>query len=313
MTTFIEITLLARLIETDVIKHSARTAPLIARLATARWIVPSTRQGEWQIRKAARPAIRQRLEKLLPTWETDFLFLRQEGLNPYDPATIKTLPQLQRILPSAPAILNRRNWNAAVGLGPKHRPKRDPEMELTKDWILRFRPNEGLRLKFPQAQSECGKVTPLSTECLLPERTWKQVLALTGTHPRLLITCENLGAYIDLPPCEGVLILYSPGDDTEAALALLTHLPHVPWMHFGDLDPEGLGIGQRLAQLSERPLRFFIPSFAADYLSYGTPPPTPWPHNVPHPFLEQLKNQNKALYQEVFMLDPRLAADLEAS
>ena len=65
--------------------------------------------------------------------------------------------------------------------------------------------------------------------------------------PRAVITCENLGAYIDLPANESTLVIYSPGADTEAAVALLKMFPAAQWMHFGDLDPEGVEISKRIA------------------------------------------------------------------
>ena len=310
MTTSLEIALLARLLETGTIKKGVRTARLIDRFSTARWIVPGTRRAEWTIRETAQSVIEQRLRALLPTWKTDVEFLRRQGQNPYDPSTIEALPRLQRVMAPTPTILNHRNWNAAVGLGPKHRPKRAAPTQLTKDWILRFRPNTGLCVRLQDTQIDCDDLQ-ISPECLIPERTWHQVVTLTGTLPQLLITCENLGAYIDFPANEWLLLLYSPGDDTAAAVHLLKQLPHVPWIHFGDLDPEGLAIGQRLAHRSKRPLRLLIPSFAADYLPYCTTPLTPWPQQVPYPFLQQLRDQKKALYQEIFMLDDRLNSDIE--
>lgn len=144
MSNALEISTLGRLIEKGLIKRGVRNEHLIRRFETARWLMPGSRRAEWVIRAEARESIENRLTKLLPNWSEHFAFLRSIGRDPLDGADIEALPMLRRQVGVSASCINRRNWNAAAGLGPKHRAKAPANCVLTKDWVLRFRPNLGL-------------------------------------------------------------------------------------------------------------------------------------------------------------------------
>lgn len=304
----IEITVLARLIETGVAKLSERNEPLIRRFETARWIDPGTRKNEWCARPDALPNLEFRLGALLPSWQQDFEFLRSIDRNPLDPRDIESLPALRRQV-GVTGMLNRRTWNAAVGLGPKHQARLPAQTVLTKDWILRFRPNTGFCGVFAGKESHFCESDSVTTECMIPERAWMKFEEFSGVLPKAMVTCENLGAYIDLPVHESIMVIYSPGKDIEAASNIIKRLPGVPWVHFGDLDPEGIVIAESIAQEVHRKINMFVPSFVMDYLP-GQPVKTEWTHIPDLPIFVELKQTRKRIFQEVFLLDERLPDEL---
>lgn len=308
MSNSLEIASLGRLLETGLIKLAGRNDMLLRRWDTARWIEPTGRKGEWRVRSHAAPNLEKRLAEILPGWREDFQFLRSIKRDPFDPRAIEALPTLkrQRVVGG---LLNRRNWNAAAGLGPKHEPQIAPTGTLTRDWILRFRPNAGLLGSFADQAVDFHETASRLTECVVPERLWLRFQGFSGTSPRLAVTCENLGAYIDLALPDTVMAIYSPGADIEAAAALLRHLPDTRWIHFGDIDPDGLEIAENLSRETGRELNLYIPSFADEYLP-GRPLETPWQKTPDSPLFTELRNTQKRIFQEVFMLDPRLGDEI---
>ncbi len=313
MTQALEISLLARFLATGQAKAGARNRDLILRLSTACWIEPATRQSIWTARPSAVPSMKERLAALLPTWEQDFALLRRINRSPFEPSDIAALPMLRRQVSAPASMTNRRNWNAAVGLGPKHMAKVTAPALLTRDWVLRFRPNEGLA-----GVSEDGTIVDFSEracrehECAISERGWMKIQSLCHTMPQLVITCENIGAYVDLPVDHATLVIYAPGADIEVAVSLLKMLPTIPWLHFGDLDPEGVQIGHHLAAALGREVRLFIPSFAPDYLDAARAVKTTWGAIPTVPLFAHLKKKRERIFQEVFMLDTRLRTEISS-
>lgn len=307
-----EIACLARLLETGTIRSGRKNEALIQRFETARWLMLGSRKEEWELRSGKAPDLENRLLILLPTWRADFELLRSIGRDHFDASDIAALPMLRRNSNPSGRMVNRRNWNAAVGQGPKHKAKISSQCLLTKDWMLRFRPNKGLEgIKNDKGRINLAEMATEWTECAIPERAWMDFKAFSGVLPRAVITCENLGAYIDLPASESTLVIYSPGADTEAAVALLKMFPATMWMHFGDLDPEGIDIAKRIAGEIKRDMRLLIPFFADDYLDAAKPVETAWGEVPDIPLLAELKKKKKRIFQEVFMLDGRLMEALE--
>ncbi|NOT20420.1 MAG: hypothetical protein HOP24_09150 [Sideroxydans sp.] len=306
-----EIASLARLLETGTIRAGKKNELLIRRLETARWVMLGNRKDEWVLRPERTADIENRLLFLLPSWRTDFEFLRSIGRNHFNSSDIEALPMLRRNSNPSGRLLNRRNWNAASGVGPKHRAKIPAQSSLTKDWVLRIRPNKGLIGVMDKGEVDLYCMASSWTECVIPERAWMGFRGLCGELPKVIITCENLGAYIDLPVRESTMVVYSPGADTEAAIALLKMLPEVLWMHFGDLDPEGVVIAVRIANETGRPLKLAIPDFVMDYLDAAKPVETPWQNTPDIEILNALKGKERRIFQEVFMLDDRLPSALD--
>ncbi len=311
MSDALEISMLARLIEKGDVRWTKLKDALICRYETARWIDKGKRNHELIVRESMLPDLETRLETLMPSWRQDFEYLRSIGRNPHDPRDIDLLPALRRQA-EATTMINRRTWNAATGLGPKHQASLPAQAVLTKDWVIRFRPNIGLRGVFAGRESSICDPDSSSAmeECLIPERKWMKFEVFSGVLPKIMITCENLGAYIDLPVNESMMVIYSPGMDIEAASCLVKSLPGVPWVHFGDLDPEGLMIAENIARAANRETRMFIPAFAIDYMP-GSPLNTGWGNEVPDlPVFTDLKRAKRRIYQEVFLLDERLSGEL---
>jgi len=306
-----EIACLARLLETGTIRAGRKNAALIHRFETARWVMLGSRKEEWVLRSGKAPDLENRLSILLPTWRADFELLRSIGRDHFDVSDIAALPMLRRNTNPSGRMVNRRNWNATVGQGPKHKAKIPSQCLLTKDWVLRFRPNKGLEGINDRGKINLAEMAAEWTECVIPERAWVGFKAFYGVLPRAVITCENLGAYIDLPASESTLVIYSPGADTEAAVALLKMFPAAMWMHFGDLDPEGIDIAKRIAGEVGRDMNLLIPFFAEDYLDAAKPVETAWSEVPDIPLLVVLKEKKKRIFQEVFMLDRRLLEALE--
>jgi hypothetical protein len=120
-----------------------------------------------------------------------------------------------------------------------------------------------------------------------------------------------LGAYIDLPLPSTAVAVYAPGADVEPAARLVKQFPDANWIHFGDLDPDGLDIANRLAEIVERPVNFFVPSFADEYLP-GRPVKTPWRTAPDRHLFHELRRTKRRIFQEAFMLDTRLAGEIAA-
>ncbi|MDZ4201925.1 MAG: DUF2220 family protein [Gallionella sp.] len=310
MSDALEIASLGRLVETGLIKLVGRNDQLLRRFETARWIEPTGRKNEWRVRSSSIASLEARLNELTPSWREDFQFLLSIERDPYDPSAIEALPALKR-QKTVTGMLNRRNWNAAAGLGPKHEPQIAPTATLTRDWVLRFRPNNGLRGVFDDKEVDFHEMAEGLTECVVPERMWLRFKELSGKLPKLAVTCENLGAYVDLPLPETVMAIYSPGADIDAAAALIKRLPEVQWIHFGDIDPDGLEIGESLAKEIGRKLNLYIPSFAEEYLP-GRPVKRPWHKSPDSSLFKELRRTQKRIFQEVFMLDPRLGQEIDA-
>lgn len=307
----LEIALLARLIEDGTGPESARNRALIERYEIAGWLMRSSRRNEWLVRNEAGQHLRSRLATLLPDWETDFKLLQAHGLDPRKPQDIEALPALRR-----PAVakgkINRRNWKSAAGLGPKRKSMLKTEATLTSDWVMRIRPSKGLVAKWEDGTTDLWEMARIWTECPIPQRKWLTLHELAGTQPAVVITCENLGAYIDLPLPENSLAVFSPGKHVELAIELLARLPSSKWVHFGDLDPEGLEIAEQIANAAGRKIALYIPSFANEYVESGLAQKKDvfWKIELNHPVLKMLTTRSEGLYQEVFMLDTRLEGEI---
>lgn len=313
MITSLEIATLGRLLERGAVTAGAKNAILVKRFETARWILPGSRRNEWQLRDEAKQAVEARLSALCPNWETEFAFLRAMARDPFDAADIEAIPMLRRSTQPQRAMINRRNWNAATGLGPKHSAKAAAECILTKDWVLRFRPNKGLVGFCGQKDISFWEISEQFSECTFSERGWLEFDRIGGRLPLLIVTCENIGPFVDFPKNDSVLVVYVPGDDIEPACSLISKL-EAPWIHFGDLDPRGIEIASRLADELSRPMRCFVPSFTDEYLAVAKEfkGKVRWGNSsgLPAP-IQELCRKNKRIFQEVFMLDDRLPSEVE--
>ncbi|MEQ1935703.1 MAG: hypothetical protein ABL962_17745, partial [Fimbriimonadaceae bacterium] len=163
----LEIVTLGRLIEVGIIKRTARNDPLIKRFDVARWIEPTGRKDEWRVRDGAISNLEARMDALFPSWPQEFKFLRSLDLDPLEPRSIESLGMLRKNK-VAVSMINRRNWNAATGLGPKHSSQQKSSATLTKDWVMRFRPNAGLCGIFDGNKIDLWQLSETLSECVIP-------------------------------------------------------------------------------------------------------------------------------------------------
>jgi hypothetical protein len=308
----IEIALLLRLLERGSVRESTRAEKVIERLERARWIERSSRAGEWVIAAGAALGVEARLQDLLPTWRADVDLLRRHQLDATDPAALRTLPAL-RALPTAAGFVHRKVWNAVSSAGSKVPSRIVTEATLTDDWAQRGRVNCPTVLNTPVGDVDLLQQTRLLGEFSIPERCWREASGFSGELPRLVLTVENLGALVDLSLPTRSMVLFSQGAAVHGSAAILRALPEAQRYHFGDLDNAGIESGFKLAELALRHPHFYIPSFAAEYLARATPTRQPWRRPPPaHPITDELVRRDAWLEQEVFLLDERLHAELEA-
>jgi hypothetical protein len=169
------------------------------------------------------------------------------------------------------------------------------------------------------ARSSKGSIdlTPVAEvlgEVSLPERALRDGLALEGPVRSALLV-ENLGAFCDLPTLDGWLIAHVAGWDTATVARLLERLCHVPVVHFGDLDPNGVRIFRHLRAM--RPdLRWFVPEFWGELVD-AKGLPGAWPEDLDladtPELVRLLSKQALWLEQEPIAVDPRTPAALEAT
>jgi len=308
----IEIAILYRLYKTAFCVESNRTDVLRERFHTAGWIAKGKNRLRWDLIPSAVEEVQARLDVLRPSWREDANYLIRINKNPFNPADWAALPALQRAV-SRKKYINRHNWRAISGAGPKHQPRRVSLDILTKDWLLRVRPNEGLLAVMSGMEFDVYKIATQWGEWVIPERAWLEVSGFKGKLPNAVLTCENLGAYIDIPPLKDISIIYSPGNDFAPAVEFLKMLPlSVPWVHFGDLDPRGIEIASLIAQASLRPHRVYIPSFIQEYWDLAHKVRSKW-GDIPcngNPILNKLKANGRGMHQERVLLDARIGGDI---
>ncbi|MBE1426540.1 hypothetical protein H4684_003206 [Desulfomicrobium macestii] len=77
------------------------------------------------------------------------------------------------------------------------------------------------------------------------------------SHLRFIMTCENLSPFLELALPAG-LFIYTGGYASRGVAAWLKSAPaSCRWIHFGDFDPDGLAIFDRLSAVSGRDGEFF--------------------------------------------------------
>ena len=180
------------------------------------------------------------------------------------------------------------------------------------DGSVRLRPPRGLRAHTPSGTVDLFGIAAILGEVSLSERALSAGLTLEGPL-RAALLVENLGTFCDLPAMDGWLLVHVAGWDMPTVARLLEQLRHVPVLHFGDLDPNGVRILQHLRRLRPN-LLWFVPSFWQELVATRGLRTT-WPaeldlSDAPE-LVHHLARQGLWLEQESLALDPRLPAALE--
>ena len=282
------------------------------------WTRATGRRDELGLVEDRRPELVSLLERVWPTWRDGHADLTAHGFSP-------TLEGWGRLLdarraeglPELPQRLNRRT---AAALAAPHSKARLTEgrraalgeTEATHDGSVRLRPPAGLVARTARGVVDLAAIASVLGEVAIAERAFLDGLALEGDL-RAVLLVENLGAWRDLPAPAGWLLAHVPGWDTAAAAHLLERVAHVPCVHFGDLDPNGVRIYLHLRE--QRPdLYWFVPSFWAELVdSHGMR--TPWPADldlgVAPSLVRELAARGLWLEQESIVLDRRILETLE--
>lgn len=100
-------------------------------------------------------------------------------------------------------------------------------VDLTRDGLVRLRPNAGLTIKRDGCVLDTSLVVGVLHEVVLTERALRDGARLAGTLPRALLLVENLGPYLDLCAPEGWLVAHVPGWDTVTVRLLMEQMPSV--------------------------------------------------------------------------------------
>lgn len=282
-------------------------------LAELPWTRLTGRRDEIALVEARRGELVALLERFWPDWRAEWAELTELGLAPTPEGRSRLLDQRRaRNLPDLPERLNRRTAAALAAPHSKStltatRLAALGTTEATHDGILRLRPPAGTWARTSRGRLDLSAIATILGEVTLPERAFRDGLELKGSW-RALLLVENLGAWRDLVAPEDFLLAHVPGWDTVTVVHLFEQVRHVPVLHFGDLDPNGVRIYLHLRE--KRPdLRYFVPAFWSELVTaHGLP--GLWPSNLEldslPPLLRELAEREVWLEQERIVLDPRL-------
>ncbi|MBY0401632.1 hypothetical protein K2X89_15170 [Myxococcota bacterium] len=285
------------------------------------WTRASGRRDELRLVQERRHELVTLLERVWPAWRGELADLAAQGLPPTPDGWGRLLDARRATrlsaLPDLPERLNRRT---AAALAAPHskaaltdaRRAALGETEATHDGTLRLRPPAGLVARTRRGVVDLGAVAHVIGEIAIPERAFLDGLKLEG-ELRAVVLVENLGAWRDLPAPAGFLLAHVPGWDTATGAQLLDCVAHVPAIHFGDLDPNGVRIYFHLR--ARRPdLRWFVPEFWGEFVErHGLR--VDWPADLDlsaaPALVHELAARGLWLEQERVVVDRRIGEALE--
>lgn len=327
---------LLELLENGVLHRRQGQAVVWEHLEATGWIRPATRRREVALVPRRRDDLAVLLDRIWPEWVAVRDALVAENLPP-TPAGAREFRRRQRAQEvdsatldqaAVPGSLNQRTAMSLVADSSKVAPGSAhlevlADRRLTRDNVVRLRPNAGLELSLNGRRWDAAELAQVQGEVVISERAFAGGTALAGRPPRLILTVENTGAFVDLPAFDGVLLLHVPGWNTALARAVIEQAPGrtagssrpTPWAHFGDLDPNGVRIYRHLA--AQLPgFGWLTPAWWADVAPPSPALRKPWPEpfrddpELP-PVIRRLVAEDRWLEQEQIVLDPRLAPALE--
>ena len=288
-------------------------------LAELPWTRRTARRDELGVVEARRSNLEDLLGHIWPGWRQSLARLQAAGLPVTDQGWRK-LKDLERAgaIDLLPPRLNRRTATAQVGPHSKAsmseiRREALADVDVTRDGIVRLRPNEGLAVERGDNRIEASQFVSIAGELMLSERALIDGTLLAGGLPRAVLLVENLGSYLDLRPPDRWLVAHVPGWNTVTVKLLLDQLAAVPVIHFGDLDPNGVRIAVHL-RTSRPDLHWAVPEFWKECLP-DRALRLAWPEDVildeAPALVRDLAKTGFWLEQEKISLDPRLTVALE--
>ncbi len=285
------------------------------------WTRRTRRRDEFELVPEHQSTLVELLDRVWPDWRLWSQALADRGLGP-TPTDWRRLQDVLRAdgVADLPARLNRRTATSVVAPHSKSRLSLIRRAALgdttvTHDGIVRIRPPSGLRFVRGDAAIEATEIAGILGEVAITERALLDGTVLDGGAVRAALLVENLGPYQDLEPPDQWLVVHVPGWDTATVRLFLRLLPHVPIVHFGDLDPAGVRIFRHLRQIHSE-LKWAVPDFWGEHIERRALPGE-WPDDLdldgtPTLILE-LASRGLWLEQELIAVDPRLRAALEAT
>jgi hypothetical protein len=286
-------------------------------LAELPWTRLTSRRDVLGVVEARRHELVALLDRVWPSWGDGLAALSALGLPPTPDGWSRYLDSERASrLPPVPPRVNRRT--AAALVAPHSKATLTPrrlaalgEAEPTHDGAVRMKPPAGLIARTRRGAVDLSAVAAVLGEVSMPERAMRDELALEGPIEAVLLV-ENLGAFTDLPPLEGWLVIHVAGWDTATVTILLALFGTVPVVHFGDLDPAGVRIYRHLRE--RRPdLSWFVPPFAAELIEVhalqGIWPDDLGLQDAPE-LVRELARRGLWLEQEPIAIDPRTPASL---
>jgi hypothetical protein len=282
------------------------------------WTRATGRRDELGLVEDRRHELVALLERVWPAWREELADLTAQGLAPTPEGWARLLDTRRAAgIPELPDRINRRT---AAALAAPHskatltegRRAALGDTEATHDGTVRLRPPPGMVARTNRGVVDLTAVADVLGEVAIPERAFLDGLQLEG-DPRAVLLVENLGAWRDLPAPVGFLLAHVPGWDTATVARLLDHVAHVPVVHFGDLDPNGVRIYSHLRE--RRPgLRWFVPAFWGEFVESHALR-APWPADLnlsaAPALVRELAGRGLWLEQERIVLDPRICEALD--
>ena len=287
-------------------------------LAQLRWTKATGRRDELALAAGMRGEVEEMLDRRWPAWRDAQARLVEAGL----PATHegwKSLQDAERAgrAGALPRRLNEKTAAAHVGPHSKAgltdaRRTALAGVELTRDGIVRLRPNNGLMLEAADRRINASIFVDIVGELVLNERALRDGTRLTARRPSVALLVENLGPYIDVRVPEDWIVIHVPGWNTATARLALDQLEDIPLLQFGDLDPQGAEIVNHLKKHYPR-LRWVVPEFWKECVPKRALK-RPWPNDLDltdaPALVHELKDSGLWLEQETIILDPRLPTAL---
>lgn len=318
--TQVERLLLLELLARSRVRRRAAQAAAYQALAELPWTRLTGRRDEIELVEERRPELLALIDRIWPAWTDALADLTALGLPP-TPEGWDRLEDAHRAanLPALPEQLNRRTAAALAAPHSKAPLTRSRlsalgATEPTHDGAVRLRPPPGLTARTLRGAVDLAAVAKVLGEVAVPERALADGFTLEG-EVRAVLLVENLGAWRDLPDIGGWLLAHVPGWDTSTVLRFLDCLaPHVPVVHFGDLDPNGVRIVLHLRERCAR-LQWFTPPFWRELIP-SRARRAPWPEGLDLStapgLVRELAAQGLWLEQEPLVLDQRTVPAIEA-
>lgn len=310
-----------RLLMLGTIRSTKVAEPLLMEVEELGFVVPARHLNAFRLSPHCKEKFRRYLMVRWPQLnDAESVFLAcPETISA---TALRTMRRMPLGLPVGIKRLNRKTWSAWAGAHSKSGHRTAPEgVQLTTDEALRLRANAGLEFSGEGGERFAANACQaLFGETIIPERGLERNWRLGGNLPKLILTVENIGAYVDLPVPSWLLLIHAPGRNTLLATRFIDRLPsNIPWLHFGDVDPAGLDIGLSIRgqEPGRRPTPW-IPHAANVLLAtHSLPLDLPWPARrfpsdlLNNPVLKWLIDHQRWLEHEAAVLLPGFRDELD--